>query len=227
MKYKEYMNILNISKQFFEVKNRYDYLEERLSLCKMLLARCCSGEITSKEQSAQALLSVLSKARLPESELNVTELTAQRWESFYLMSKSTKKNLKGFLKRFPTERDSFIFLCAHTAEYVFESYFYDDVSRISLLKDCEKIRLLSEQEKIKLNIQVGKTINIVELFTLMCYHIQRTSRFNIYQNLDVYQTLYEILSCCVRENTDEIERYYLLPTVTEIPQTEKRVKKHT
>lgn len=227
MKYKEYLNIVRVSELFFEIKNRYDSLEERLSLCKMLLKSCTSGKITSKEQSAQALLSVLSKARLPETELNVTELTAQCWESFYLMNKNTQENRKGFKKRFPTERDSFIFLCAHTTEYVFECYFYDDVSRLSMLRDCEAIKLLSEQDKNKLNVQVGKAINLLELFTLMCYHIQRASGFNIYKNLDVYQTLYEILSCCIRENTNEFEKYYLLPTVTEIPQAEKRIKKHT
>lgn len=227
MKCKECLNIIDVSKAFFELKNRCDFLEERLSFCNTLLKGCAFGKITSKEQSSQVLLSVLSKAHLPEAELNITDLTAQMWEAFYFRNKNTQKNIKSFLKRFPTERDSFIFLCAHTAEYLFESYDYDDVNRLSMLENGETIQLLSEQEKGKLNIQVGRAVNLLELFTLMCYHIQRASFFNIYKNLDVYKALYEILSCCIRENTDEIERYYLLPTVTEISQTEKGVKKHT
>lgn len=227
MKYKKYLNILKVPERFFEVKNRYNFLEERLSFCEKLLSSYSSEKINSHEQASQALVSVLRRIRLPEDELNVTELTALGWESFYLINKNIQENRKGFKKRFPTERDSFIFLCALIAKYVFECYFYDDVNRLSLLTDCEVINLLSEKAKSKLNIQVGKAMNILEIFTLMCYHIRRTSRIEIYKNLDVYQTLYEILSYCIRENTNEIEKYYLLPTVTEIPQTEKRTKKYT
>ncbi|WP_418841494.1 hypothetical protein [Ruminococcus sp.] len=216
--------ITEMSKDFFEYRGKYSSFEQMLMFCHRLISRIYEKDYTSSSEVRERLFCCVSEAKLPNIKLNITAITARNWKSFYRRNKDCKEQIKQFKKYFPTERDSFIFLCTKITGYLTDCNINNDVCLLSKLSAETLVEENSGHEKVLLNIEVCKALELIEIFTLLCYTIRRISTLQLCKNIKVYLELCQVINYCIKENVNEIEKYYPLPRIPEISQKKKRTE---